>query len=222
MTVTIKTTIREQIYEIIKDRILQGYYEPGKKLSETELSSELGVSRSPLREAIRLLESDGLVSGEPNKGVYVKYLSEKDVKDLYQVEMMMQNASIQCGANNIDADKRRFFEDLEQEFGVTYASGDLNAYLRSSEKLHNEIVHLCNNNITNEIYKKIGIQNHRFRMMSLKDPVRLKNSYYEHIEIIHALLSGDNQKAQKVMMTHLSAAAEVVTLQVRNLKDSAE
>ncbi len=215
----IKTTIREQIYEILKNRILNDYYAPGKKLSEVEISEELGVSRSPLREAIRQLEADGLLSGTANKGVYVKKLGEKDVRDLYQVEIMIQNNSIQTGAQYIDGNKREMFKKLAEEFHRTYSSGDLDSYLRTSEKLHNEIVSLCSNEITEDIYKRIGIRNHRFRQMSLKDPERLKNSYQEHLDIIDALLSGSTDKAQQIMLKHLQAASEVVTLQVKKLKE---
>ncbi len=204
MTALIKSTIREQIYEILKERISSGFYLPGQKLSEVAICEELGVSRSPLREAIRLLEADGLVMGEPNKGVYIKNLCEKDVRDLYQVEIMMQNASIQCGSKNINEEEKRVLQDLADEFRETYRSGDLNAYLKTSEKFHNEIVSLCDNSITKDIYQRIGFQNHRFRLMSLKDPERFQKSYTEHLEIIDALLAGDSRKAQKLMTEHLT------------------
>ncbi|MCR5230845.1 MAG: GntR family transcriptional regulator [Solobacterium sp.] len=219
-TIEIKTTIREQIYDILKNRILSEYYAPGKKLSEVEICRELGVSRSPLREALRQLEADGLVSGTANKGVCVRKLNEKDVKDLYQVEIMIQNTSIQLGAQNIDEAKRKIFEELAEEFSQTYNSGDFDAYLSASEKLHNEIVSLCSNEITEGIYRQIGIRNYRFRLMSLKNPERFRNSYQEHLGIINALLSGDTALAQQIMLRHLQSASEVVTLQVTKLKES--
>lgn len=211
MKPVIKPTIRLQVYEILKTRLINNYYKPGHRLSEQEICEELQVSRSPVREAFRQLESDGLIESNANKGVTVKAFSNEDIIHFYEIEMNIQIGTVGNRPKELSPEQITTFNELKNKFKEAYNKNDLNAYLSHCEKLHMEIVRLSGNPFAEDIYKRIGVLNHRFRLLSLKDSKRFKESYSEHIQIIDAILKNDIDKAKKVLKTHFNKAAQVLT-----------
>ena len=108
----ITSTIREQIYNILRKRIYDGYYESGTKLIDQEVCDEFHVSRSPVREAFRLLQAEGLLVGTSNRSLYVRSYSKKDVSNIYDVEIMLQDAGLRILANHMYDEQRKNLKHL--------------------------------------------------------------------------------------------------------------
>ena len=110
------STIREQVYQILRDDICQGVYAPGTRLQEVDLAENLNVSRSPVREALRQLAADGLLLEIPNKGVYVKEFTAKDIGEIYDLRVMLESYGIFHSAGHITSARRerllRFLAEL--------------------------------------------------------------------------------------------------------------
>ena len=208
----IKPTIRQQVYEIIKNRIVEEYYKPGARLSEQELCDELHVSRSPIREALRELESDGLVVGEPNKGVTVKTLTKDDVLSFFNVEYAIEQFSISEKIKELTPEQVETFKKLLDDFKDSYAKKDVEKYVQVSDRFHTEVVKLSGNMFAIDFYNKIGSFSHRIRFLAFKNPKRLKSSYEEHINIVEALLDNDIPKALKLFENHRDKSLEAATL----------
>ena len=204
------TTMREQVYEILRDEICRGVYPPGTRLQEADLTEHLNVSRSPVREALRQLVSDGLLLEIPNKGVYVKEFTVKDIEEIFDLRVLLESYGMHHSAGHITSSRLerllRILADLESSF----AEGDLEAYTASDEKLHVQIVRLADNSLVNDTYERVRSMNQQFRVLSLMSPKRFKESLDEHRTIIHSLATGDIKTADSVNRRHLQLACDTI------------
>ena len=210
------STIREQVYQILRDDICQGVYAPGTRLQEVDLAENLNVSRSPVREALRQLAADGLLLEIPNKGVYVKEFTPKDIGEIYDLRVMLESYGIFHSAGHITSARRerllRFLAELEKDL----EKGDLEAYTATDEKLHNQIVHLGDNSLINDTYDRVRSMNQQFRILSLMDQQRFSDSLDEHRKIVHALVTGDLKRADDINREHLELARQTILKRMKN------
>ncbi len=200
------TTIREQVYKILRDDICQGVYPPGTRLQEVELAEGLNVSRSPVREALRQLAADGLLLEIPNKGVYVKEFTVKDIEEIYDLRVMLESYGILHSTGHITAMRRERLLGLLKDMEDYLRKDDLQSYTSLDERLHNHIVHLGDNSLINDTYDRVRSMNQQFRILSLMDQQRFRESLDEHREIVHALVTGDLKHADDVNRHHLELA----------------
>ena len=204
------TTIREQVYRILRDDICQGVYAPGTRLQEVELAENLCVSRSPVREALRALAADGLLLEIPNKGVYVKEFTVQDIEEIYDLRVMLESYGILHSTGHITSIRRERLLSYLSEMEEYLQKGDVKAYTSADEKLHNHIVHLGDNSLVNDTYDRVRSMNQQFRILSLMDEQRFRESLDEHREIVHALVTGDLKKADDVNRHHLELARQAI------------
>ena len=208
------TTMREQVYEILRDEICRGVYPPGTRLQEMDLTEHLNVSRSPVREALRQLVSDGLLLEIPNKGVYVKEFTVKDIEEIFDLRVLLESYSIHHSAGHVTSSRLerllRILADLESSF----ENGDLEAYTASDEKLHTQMVRLADNSLVNDTYERVRSMNQQFRVLSLMSPKRFRESLDEHRTIIHSLAIGDIKTADSVNRRHLQLACDAIKARI--------
>ena len=210
------TTIREQVYKILRDDICQGVYAPGTRLQEVELAENLSVSRSPVREALRQLAADGLLLEIPNKGVYVKEFTVRDIEEIYELRVMLESYGINHSADRLTSVRRERLLGLLSEMESFLEKGDVQSYTALDEKLHSHIVHLGENSLINDTYDRVRSMNQQFRILSLMDEERFRESLDEHKEIIHGLVTGDLKHADDVNRAHLELARNVILKRMKN------
>ena len=213
------TTIREQVYRILRDDICQGVYAAGTRLQEVELAENLNVSRSPVREALRQLAADGLLLEIPNKGVYIKEFTVKDIEEIYDLRVMLESYGILHSDGHITSMRRERLLGLLTEMENYLEKGDLRSYTSVDERLHNHIVHLGDNSLINDTYDRVRSMNQQFRILSLMDEQRFRESMEEHREIVHALVTGDLAKADEVNHHHLELARQAILRRMRTEKN---
>lgn len=204
------STIREQVYAILRDEISRGEYAPGTRLQEADLTEHLNVSRSPVREALRQLVADGLLIEIPNKGVYVKEFSLRDIEEIYDLRVLLESYAIFHSAGRITSARLRRLLDILADMEEAYEKEDIEAYTASDEKLHMKIVQLADNSLVNDTYERVRSMNQQFRVLSLADKQRLRESLEEHREIIGALATGDMNRADEINRRHLSYALDSI------------
>ena len=194
--------------------ICEGQYPPGFWLQENELCEQLGVSRSPVREALRRLVSDGLVISIPNKGTFVKEFTCKDIDEIFDMRVMLEGYAIRNSRANLTSAHIQQLLDLLDRMETTFQAGDLEEYTSADEQLHNEIVTLGNNSIVSSTYYRVGSMNQQFRVLSLSVHQRFEESLGEHKQIIHALIEGDTLRAERLNQQHLELARECIKEQL--------
>lgn len=203
-------TMKHQIYQILKKEICDGNYPPGKWLQEKELAEQLSVSRSPVREALKQLVDEGLAIEYPNKGVFVKEFTSKDIEEIYEVRMMLESYSIKNLSKTITSKNIGELMDILNQLIKYYEANDLANYIRVDTLLHECIINLSGNSIIVDIYKRIYSQSQQFRIYSLTTKRRFDDSVKEHREIVENIAAGNLKEADRINQVHLNLAREEI------------
>ena len=203
-------TIRDQVYQILRDEICAGKYAPGSWLQETELTEYLGVSRSPVREALRRLVADGLLMEIPNKGVFVKEFTCRDIEEIFDMRVMLESYAIRNSRSRMTSARLQKLFDILEKLEHTHAIGDLAVYTQTDEILHNRIVELSENSLVISTYDRVRSMNQQFRVLSLSSHRRFDESLEEHRQIVQSLAVGDVETACATNTRHLELACRCI------------
>ncbi len=210
-------TLSEQAYNQIKDAICQGSVAPGDILSENQIAQQLGMSRTPVREALRALASEGFVEIRNGIGAYVKPLSSKDMEDLYEVRCLLEMQAIKTSIYRISNDE---IDDLTRRFQAIYDAceqGDSPAQGEFSEldwELHSFLVDRCTNNYIKEIVAGNNSNLRRYQSLSVNVLGDVHESARQHLEILRVLRSRDLDKLEEVLHAHLMWSANLLRTNV--------
>ncbi|MCX7026457.1 MAG: GntR family transcriptional regulator [Spirochaetes bacterium] len=193
-----------QVYEILKNRIVQNELKPQEYLNEQDLCEEFKVSKTPVREALQHLERKRLVVIVPNKGCFVSNIGVDLIREVFEIREIYECAAARIAAS-LD-DKSRFMEILEnhESFDIT-SEEKLRQSLLSGYQIHEVIVNSVGNSFLTEFYGTILDHIIRIRVYSMArfDAKRLHETCEEHKLILHTIISGDADKAEKAMRDHL-------------------
>ena len=207
-----------QIFNRIRDDILSGNYTPGEELKEATLGKQLGVSRTPVREAIRMLELEGLVVMVPRKGAEVAKITVKDLKDALEVRMTIDSLSVKLACERIDEEEKVEIRQACVAFREAVKSKDVKAIVEGDERFHNTIYRASKNQKLITIAMNLREQVYRYRFEYVKDFSYHENLIREHDQITEAILKGDVETAQKIMKEHIYNQEQIV---IRNLQKEA-
>ncbi len=200
------TTIKQQVHDIIRENILNGTFTTGEWLQEKKLAEMLNVSRSPVREALKELVVEGLLEDIPNKGVFVRKFTIKDINSIFELREVLEKYAIKKIIDEASDEEIQKLVDIFKEMEDSYNNGDLNGYYRTDTIFHSMLFEMCKNDILNNMVSGILpiIQpskiNHRDGM------ARFKKSLEEHRGIMEGIKSRDFDKAWKYQEIHLKLA----------------
>ncbi len=209
-------TISHQVYSIIKKSIVSGEYGSNYWLQEVELSKALGVSRSPVREALKLLAADGLVVEIPNKGTFVREFNEKEIIEIYEIRELLESYAIRHLAPELSAEQKNTLENYKSEFIKYFNQDNLEMYTQVDTDFHRYIIECTGNNILMELYRRVRNMNMLFRIYSLSTQKRFVDSKTEHINLVDDLINGNYEDAVELNAIHLSFAKETAMQHLRN------
>ncbi|MEN6471176.1 MAG: GntR family transcriptional regulator [Clostridiaceae bacterium] len=203
MAVHITLTIREQVYNYIKQAIYNGELQPGDWVSEQHFAEVLNVSRSPIREAIKQLIGDGILVDIPNKGCYVRKIEWQEYLDIVEVREMLELYSVRNVVKNLTPELEADFRAIDVHFQEGHELCSTKQYLEYDYQLHDLIVKNSNNDIVLRFYSYLRFLTNCFRLIALRDPNRYESSCREHSEIIRFILLRDADGAVNAMKNHL-------------------
>lgn len=192
-----------RVFHKLREDILAGTYERDEELKEKAIGDELGVSRTPVREALRQLELEGLVTIVPNKGAYVVGISEEDIRDIYEIRARLEGLCAKRAAEHITAEQ---IAELEENiFLVDFhaGKGNYSQVLELDNKFH-EILYAASK--SKMLKHELSAFHHyveRVRRITLSMPERAVKSNEEHKKIVEALKSHDGAKAEALATTHM-------------------
>ncbi len=202
------------MYSILKEAIISGKYEPNHWLQEVEIAEALGVSRSPVREALKQLVAAGLATEIPNKGTFVRDFSDKEIEEIFEIRELMETYAIMHLPKELGKEQIRQLEMFKRDFKLYHDADNMDMYIDVDSDFHKYIIECANNSILYELYKKVGNMNMLFRIYSLQTEQRFNESQVEHTQIIDCLISGDYGKAAAINRSHLSYARETAGDQI--------
>ena len=201
-------SLRSQVFQTIRDDILKGKYEENDELREATLGKELGVSRTPVREALRQLELEGLVQLVPNKGAFVTGISEKDVRDIYLIRARLEGLAARMAAKNITPE---LLDAMEETVVLSEYHAKKEHYEQVCEmdsKFHKLLYKASGSRILEHTLTDFHQYVQRVRMASIMKKRRMEKSNDEHDAILTAIREHDEEKAELVATRHISNTVE--------------
>lgn len=202
---------KQTAYEVLKRKIINNSLKPGEPLNERVLSEELGISKTPIREAFQQLEKEGFVENIPHKGSFVSSISVQDIREIFEVREILECAAAKGSALKAEPGKlkgiRRKFASIERVNGKTPLS-----LMKAGDQIHNYLFESFQNNRLIETYRRLQdhIDRLRVHFVSQFDPNRLEHASKEHKEILDALIAKDPVAAENAVRTHLRNALDYV------------
>jgi len=207
-------TVQKSIVEYLRIQIATGRLKANQKLNENELAAKLGISRPPIREAFRILESEHLVYSIPRKGTYVADVSIEDLHSLSQARKMVEIFAIDFIEANKIKDLSQLQLALEEASDLALPTNEnpeeLLHWYNVFFNFHKKLVELVNNSWITDFYKIIASNLTRYRTLYMLVPSSLPHSIRDHREIFNSIKRGDYNKAKSTLLKHLDYVAEII------------
>ncbi len=200
--------LRDVVFENIRSAIMEGTLKPGERLMEIQLAEQLGVSRTPVREAIRKLELEGLVIMLPRKGAYVASISKKDLVDILEVRIGLEGLAAYYSAERITEEGLKKIEKISEELKEYVCKNDIENILKKDEEFHNCIFESTGNARLKSMMFSVWETVYRFRLKYMSDYNSAVNIVEEHNKIIEALKKGNADLAEKLAKEHIEKAEQ--------------
>jgi len=198
--------LREVVFEALREAIINGTLKPGERMMEIQLAEQLGVSRTPVREAIRKLELEGFVVMIPRKGAYVAGISLKDIADIFEVRAAMEALAAGLAAERITAEELEEMERLLLRIGECIEANRLEEVIEMDTLFHEGLYKASRNVKLEQIVHNLREQIQRFRSTSLAFPGRMKEALEEHKKIVEAISERNVALAQQLAQEHIENA----------------
>lgn len=207
-------SLADQVFEKLEKDILCGKYQPGEVITELRLSEELGVSRTPVREALRRLRHEHIVE-ETGKGAVVLGITKEDINDIYDIRLKIEGMVVRRAVANMTPERiKELREALDmQEF---YLTKDNHEYLRNMDSQFHELIYkFSDSNTFDEILNLLHKKAMKYRRVSLGSPHRAQDSVAEHKAVLAAIEAGDADRAEELMIQHVNnARANILKVEV--------
>jgi DNA-binding GntR family transcriptional regulator len=210
-----RAALHEQVAHRLRQMLVENRIQPGAKLNERELSEVLNVSRTPLREAIKMLAAEGLVELLPNRGAIAVELTEADVLNTFEVMAGLEAQSGELAAERITEAELAEIKAMHFEMLAAYTRRDLPNYYRLNAAIHNAINAAAKNPVLASTYARVNARLQALRFRSNQDEEKWKAAVKEHELMIEALAARDGPAMRRVLLAHLANKREVVVQQLR-------
>lgn len=209
------TALHEQVAQRLRQMLVEGQIAPGAKLNERELSEALKVSRTPLREAIKMLAAEGLVELLPNRGAIAVELSQADILNTFEVMAGLEGQSGELAAQRITQSELSEIKAMHYEMMAAYTRRDLSGYYRLNASIHQAINAAAKNPVLTATYTQVNARLQALRFRSNQDGEKWRRAMHEHEQMIGALEAHDAPAMRSVLVAHLGNKRDVVIEQLR-------
>ena len=212
-----RRSLHDELAMRLRDMIVDGQLKPAQKVPEASLCERFGVSRTPMREALKVLAAEGLINLVPNRGAVVAKITLQEIQDLFPIMGALEALAGELACANIDerslAEIRRRHETMLGH----YQRGDWLRYSKLNRAIHEAIFAAAGNAALSALYQQLIIRTHSIRFVAKKSPMRWQEAVEEHKQIMAALERRDGKKLARIMVTHLQHKADSVQEALKEL-----
>lgn len=205
-----RQSLHQEVANRLRQRIIEGELDPGKKLNERELCEVMNVSRTPLREAVKMLAAEGLVELLPNRGAVVARLTEQDVLDTFEVIAGLEGLSGELAAERITEDELTEIRALQYEMRAAHARGDLSTYYGLNARIHELINAAARNPVLTQTWRNVNARLQVMRFRSNLDGAKWDQALDEHERMVELLAGRDAAGLRKLLIDHLMVKRDTV------------
>lgn len=207
--------LRDVVFHTLREAILKGELKPGERLMELQLAAKLGVSRTPIREAIRMLEQEGLAVTVPRKGAEVAKMTEKDMEDVLQIREALDDLAVNLACDQITEEELEKLHGAMIEFQQASKTDDVKRIAEADVLFHDIIYQATRNPKLVYMINNLREQIYRYRVEYLKDESIYPTLMQEHEQIIAGLRERDKEKVTRAMQVHVANQAMAVKEMIR-------
>ncbi|MDR2214499.1 MAG: GntR family transcriptional regulator [Nevskiaceae bacterium] len=210
-----RRSLHDEVVERVRAMLIEGQIAPGSKLNERELCQLLHVSRTPLREAIKRLASEGLVDLLPNRGAVAVRLSEADVLSAFEVLAELEGMSGQLAAERMTAEELAQVQTLHHEMLASFERRDLHNYYRFNAQIHAAVNRAAKNPLLTKTYREINARVQSLRFKTNQNEAKWTRSVAEHEQMVSLLKARDAAGMRALLVEHLLCKRDTVLEQMR-------
>lgn len=215
MTMDEVLPLRDVVFNTLRKAILTGELKPGERLMEIHLANQLGVSRTPIREAIRKLELEGLVIMIPRRGAEVAQITEKSLKDVLEVRRALDALCVELACDRISAEEQEQLKRTCDEFVRATETKDATIIAKADVAFHDIIVQATGNQRLIQLINNLSEQMYRYRFEYIKDEIRHDSLIEEHRIIYESIVKRDKKKAADTAKLHIDNQEKSIIRQIR-------
>jgi DNA-binding GntR family transcriptional regulator len=201
-----RKSLHEQVADDLRDRIITGRLAPGQKLAVNDLAGEIGVSLTPLREALKLLATESLIDLTPNRGASVSQVTVQQTRDLFEVIAGIEALAAELACKRMTAGELDELRGLHEEMRNFAQEADRTAYFDLNRRIHDRIVEIARNPILADQRNRLAQQAERVRFIALGNDARRDEAMQEHLDLMAAFEAGDADRARRIWRKHLIAS----------------
>ena len=213
--------LRDVVSEALRQAIREGVLQPGERLMEIQLAAELGVSGTPIREAIRKLELEGFVVMVPRRGTYVADISLKDVVQVFEIRSALEELAAGLAAERITPDELEELERILVEINDYIARDDFDKIVDADIRFHGILYKASRNNRLVDILRNLREQMLRFRSISMHYPGRLAATWEEHRQLVECIANRNSTQARKIAKKHMENSERTLIMGINQDETSA-
>lgn len=203
-------TLREKILESIRDAIISGSISSGSRVSEPELAERFGISRTPIREALRQLESEGYLTVIPRKGAVVSAFTQKDVEEFYAIKSILEGYAAKLACSRLSDKEIERLQTINKRLDELAGQGDIKQFFRIHSDFHDLFIKAADNDKLREMINLLVTRFQRLRLMSLSQPGRMAVSVTEHEKIITAFKERNCEAAELLVRKNAEYGGKVL------------
>ena len=212
--------LRDVVFNTLRQAILRGELQPGERLMEIQLAQRLGVSRTPVREAIRKLELEGLVLMIPRRGAIVAKITEKDLKDVLEVRASLERLSTKLACERMEEETIEELREAQEAFKAALRGDDITLQAQKDVEFHDVIYKSTNNLRLIQMLNNLREQMYRYRLEYLKDGTSHQKLVEEHEAIIEALSRRDTEETTNIMVGHVYNQEQAVMRKIHEAEST--
>jgi DNA-binding GntR family transcriptional regulator len=204
VTPILRRSLHDKLAEGLRDAIVAGEFKPGQKLPEQDLCLRFGVSRTPMREAFKVLATEGLVTLTPNRGASVAEISAQELADLFPIMGALEALGGEFAAERISDDELRVLQAKHMQMLDCYRRGERGPYLRINEQIHTDIMRAAGNAPLLAIWQGLMVKIKRVRFVAKMSPESWRDAVNDHQQMIEALAVRDGARLSQILRHHIN------------------
>jgi len=211
-----KTSLRDMIYEKLRERITWGMLLPGERLVEDDLAKQFKASRSPVREALRLLEAEGLITFQRNKGITVSKLSIKQVEEIYDLLLLLESFAARATSMEISETSLNHLRTIHEKLKVAAKTGNLTEWFDNNSQFHNFFFKHCGNDNLIKTVNNLKRKVHRYDYLAIGVPGDFETFVMQHEGILQGCEKKDGTIVERYMRLHLETVKVTLIDHLKN------
>lgn len=199
-----KSSLVDDICEYLRNDIFNLKIKPGTQINELELIKKLGVSRSPIREAIRIMEGEGLLERVSRKGVFIKKITLKETEEIFSIRGVLESLAAKQAIGSLDEKKISILRNLFEKMDLAQKENSVNSYVKLNFDFHRTFIKLANNNNLERLLANLGRQSMWFLLANISIKTAFESSQKEHLEILKAFEKRDEEFVARAVERHIA------------------